>query len=100
MWPDDRHPRAHALLAAAYAQPVLRRLLPVNSHFNLWFATSVEEPWKFRVGHVRCPDEDGLYGVRRRGEPVARTETPEEAAALVVAALPAGLGPVVTSPGG
>jgi len=42
MPPYDRYPRAHALLAAAYAQPVLRRLLPVNSHFNLWFSTSVD----------------------------------------------------------
>ncbi|MHA6761090.1 DUF6193 family natural product biosynthesis protein [Streptacidiphilus sp. PAMC 29251] len=52
MPPYDRHPRAHALLAAAYAQPVLRRLMPVNSHFNLWFSTGVEEFWKSRVGYV------------------------------------------------
>ncbi|WP_344446328.1 DUF6193 family natural product biosynthesis protein [Kitasatospora nipponensis] len=93
MPPYDRHPRAHALLAAAYAQPVLRRLMPVNSHFNLWFSTSVEEFWKARVGYVICPDDEGLYGVRNRGELIARTGTPEEAVALLVAALPEGLGP-------
>ncbi len=92
MPPDDRHPRAHALLAAAYAQPVLRGLMPVNSHFNLWFSTSVKEPWKSRVGYVICPYDDGLYGVRNAGELVARTETPKEAVALMVAALPEGLG--------
>ncbi|MFE6872095.1 DUF6193 family natural product biosynthesis protein [Kitasatospora sp. NPDC057692] len=91
--PYDRHPRAHAVLAAAYAQPVLRRLMPVNSHFNLWFSTSVEEFWKAPVGYVVCPYDEGLYGVWNEGELVARTETPEEAVALVVAALPEGIGP-------
>lgn len=93
MPPYDRHPRAHALLAAAYAQPVLRRLMPVNSHFNLRFSTRVEEAWKARVGYAIYPYDGGLYGVRNDGELVARTETPEEAVTLVAAALPEGLGP-------
>ncbi|MFC7795831.1 DUF6193 family natural product biosynthesis protein [Streptomyces cinereoruber] len=59
--------RPHALLAAAYAQPVLRRLMPVNSHFNLWFSTSVKEAWKAGIGYgIRPYDEDGLYAVRNR----------------------------------
>ncbi|XIE79629.1 DUF6193 family natural product biosynthesis protein [Streptomyces sp. SBR177] len=93
--PYDRHPRVHALLAAAYAQPVLRRLMPVHSHLDLWFSTSVEKPWRARVGYVLRPYDEGLYGVRNRGEPLARTETPEEAAAFVAAALPEGLGPAL-----
>ncbi|MFD8146736.1 DUF6193 family natural product biosynthesis protein [Streptomyces sp. NPDC059708] len=93
MPPYDRHPRPHALLAAAYAQPVLRRLMPVNSHYNLWFSNRVNEPWKARVGYVVCPYDEGQYGVRSNGEIVARTDTPEEAVALVVSALPKGLGP-------
>ncbi|MFJ8473291.1 DUF6193 family natural product biosynthesis protein [Kitasatospora sp. NPDC094011] len=93
MPPFDRHPRAHAVLAAAYAQPVLRRLMPVNSHYNLWFSTSVQEPGKARVGHVLLPYDEGRYGVWNCGELIARTETAEEAVALVVAALPEGLGP-------
>ncbi|MCX4993395.1 DUF6193 family natural product biosynthesis protein [Streptomyces sp. NBC_00568] len=93
MPPYDRHPRPHAVLAAAYAQPVLRRLMPVNSHFNLWFSTSVEDIWKTRVGHIICPYDEGLYGVRNQGRLVARTETPEEAVAFVVAALPEEFGP-------
>ncbi|MFZ3495528.1 DUF6193 family natural product biosynthesis protein [Streptomyces sp. 5.8] len=72
---------------------MLRRLMPVNSHFNLWFSTSVEEFWKSRVGYAIRPYDEGLYGVRDEGELVARTETPEEAVALLVAALPEGLGP-------
>ncbi|MFD4393692.1 DUF6193 family natural product biosynthesis protein [Kitasatospora sp. NPDC058478] len=93
--PYKRHPRAHALLAAAYAQPVLRQLMPVNSHFNLWFSTSVEEFWRRKagIGYVICPYDEGLYGVWNDGELLARTETPEEAVALVVAALPEGIGP-------
>ncbi|MET8856532.1 DUF6193 family natural product biosynthesis protein [Streptomyces sp. NPDC004579] len=93
MPPYDRHPRAHAALAAAYAQPVLRQLMPVNSHFNLWFSPRVEEFWKTRVGPIICPYDEGLYGVRNKSRLVARTETPEEAVAFVVAALPEELGP-------
>ncbi|MHA6761092.1 DUF6193 family natural product biosynthesis protein [Streptacidiphilus sp. PAMC 29251] len=39
------------------------------------------------------PYDQGLYGVWNQGEPVARTGTPEEAVALMAAALPEGLGP-------
>ncbi|MET9933023.1 MULTISPECIES: DUF6193 family natural product biosynthesis protein [unclassified Streptomyces] len=88
----DGRTRLHALPAAAYAQPVLRRLMPVHSHFDLWFSTSAEEPRKTRVGYGIRPYDEGLYGVWNRREPIARTETPEEAVALVVAALPEGLG--------
>ncbi|MFE4971778.1 DUF6193 family natural product biosynthesis protein [Kitasatospora sp. NPDC056651] len=91
--PFSRHPRAHEVLAAAYAQPVLRGLMPVNSHYNLWFSTTIEEFWKTHVGYVLCPYDEGLYGVRSRGELIARTETAEEAVALVAAALPEGIGP-------
>ncbi|MFJ4184808.1 DUF6193 family natural product biosynthesis protein [Kitasatospora sp. NPDC089509] len=90
MPPYDRHPRVHALLAAAYARPELRQLMPVNSHFNLWFSTGVEEYWKNRVGYIVCPYDEGLYGVWGGQELIARTETAEEAVALVVAALPEG----------
>ncbi|MEU6237542.1 DUF6193 family natural product biosynthesis protein [Kitasatospora sp. NPDC047058] len=93
MPPYDRHPRPHALLAAAYAQPVLRQLMPVNSHFNLWFSTTIEGFWKTRVGYTIHPYDEGLYGVWDKGVPLVRTETPEEAVAVLVAALPEGLGP-------
>ncbi|MFI6156180.1 DUF6193 family natural product biosynthesis protein [Kitasatospora sp. NPDC051170] len=100
--PYNRHPRAHAVLAAAYAQPVLRGLMPVNSHFNLWFSTTIEEPSSSKVGYVLCPYEGGVYGadgglyeVWNAGELVARTGTPEEAVALVVAGLPEGIGPAI-----
>ncbi|WP_308433288.1 DUF6193 family natural product biosynthesis protein [Streptomyces cinereoruber] len=75
-------------------QPVLRRLMPVNSHFNLWFSTSVKEARKAGIGYgIRPYDEDGLYAVRNRGKLLARTGTAEEAVAVLVAALPEGIGP-------
>ncbi|WP_345286804.1 DUF6193 family natural product biosynthesis protein [Kitasatospora albolonga] len=96
-----RRPRTHALLVAAYAQPALRRLTPITSHFNVWFSTRIEffedrgtrqagfGHWAGQVGYGLLPHDERLYGVRRRGgELVARTETPEEAVSLVVAALP------------
>ncbi|MFJ8473290.1 DUF6193 family natural product biosynthesis protein [Kitasatospora sp. NPDC094011] len=91
MPPYDRFPRVHALLAAAYAQPVLRGLMPVNSHFDLWFSNTVDGFWETQVGYTVRPHDEGRYGVWDRGELVARTETPEEAVALVVAALPEGV---------
>ncbi|MFE0462555.1 DUF6193 family natural product biosynthesis protein [Kitasatospora sp. NPDC058965] len=93
-----RLPRTHALLVAAHSQPPLRRLIPITSHFNVWFSTRIEFPqsrqagfghWAGQVGYGLFPHDERLYGVRRRGgELVARTETPEEAVALLVAALP------------
>ncbi|MFJ9692700.1 DUF6193 family natural product biosynthesis protein [Kitasatospora sp. NPDC101183] len=94
--PYSRHPRVHALHEAAYAEPVLRALMPVNSHYNLWFSTAEksDEYSKKKVGYTLVPyDEglygagEGLYGVWNRSEVVARCETPEEAAALVVASI-------------
>lgn len=97
-----RLPRTHALLVAAYAQPALRRLTPITSHFNVWFSTTIKPSekrqvgyglWEGQVGYGLLPHDERLYGVRRRGgELVARTETPEEAVALVVAGLPGGSG--------
>ncbi|WP_316528268.1 DUF6193 family natural product biosynthesis protein [Kitasatospora brasiliensis] len=90
----NRFPRVHALLAAAYAQPVLRRLVPVTSHFNLWFSTSTTARWDTtRVGPMIRPHDEGFYGVWDRAELLARFETPEEAVAHVVAILPEGIGP-------
>ncbi|MFJ8042282.1 DUF6193 family natural product biosynthesis protein [Kitasatospora sp. NPDC096147] len=91
--PYDRFPEAHALVAAAYAQSALRQLMPVNSHFDLWFSHRIEDGWRYPVGHVIAPDPEDGYAVYDNHELVARTATAEEAAALVAAALPEGLGP-------
>ncbi|MFI5531120.1 DUF6193 family natural product biosynthesis protein [Kitasatospora sp. NPDC051853] len=44
-------------------------------------------------GPPHRPDPESGYAVFHNGEPVAHTETPEEAVALVAAALPPDLGP-------
>ncbi|MFE3877501.1 DUF6193 family natural product biosynthesis protein [Kitasatospora sp. NPDC059146] len=93
MPPMNRFPRVHALLAAAYAQPVLRQLMPVTSHFNLGFSTGITaKRTTTRVGPMIWPHDEGFYGVRNGGTLLARLETPEEAVAFVVAVLPEGIG--------
>lgn len=85
--PWDRRPRVRTLVEAAFDQPALRRLTPVTSHYILWFSSSPSLPYA-RVGCSIDPHHNGKYGVRDRGEIVARTDTAEEAVALAVAALP------------
>ena len=93
-WPMNGFPRVHALLAAAYAQPVLRRLMPVTSHDNLWFSTSTTPNRRVNgVGPMIWPHYERAYAVRDGHEVLARFETPEEAVAFVVAGLPEGIGP-------
>ncbi|QKW23955.1 hypothetical protein HUT16_37095 [Kitasatospora sp. NA04385] len=92
--PMNRFPREHALLVAAYAQPVLRRLMPVTSHNNLWFSTSTTANRRLTgVGPMIWPRYEGSYAVLEVHEVLARFETPEEAVAFVVAGLPEGIGP-------
>ncbi|MFE2910877.1 DUF6193 family natural product biosynthesis protein [Kitasatospora indigofera] len=90
--PGDRHPHVLALLEAAHAQPALRRLRPVTSHFVLWFSTRSTFPYT-RAGYSIEPHHTGWYLVRDKGELIARTATPEEAVLLTVAALPENTGP-------
>ncbi|MFG2914751.1 DUF6193 family natural product biosynthesis protein [Kitasatospora sp. NPDC048298] len=92
---DEPFPaRARAVGRAAYDQPVLRRLMPVTSHFDLWFATGATgQRSATRVGPMIWPHDEGRYGVRDRGELLARFETPEEAVAFVLDVLPEGIGP-------
>ncbi|WP_051732345.1 DUF6193 family natural product biosynthesis protein [Kitasatospora phosalacinea] len=93
-WPMNGFPRVHALLVAAYAQPVLRRLMPVTSHDNLWFSTSTIPNWHpERVGPMIWPHYERTCAVRDGHEVLAQFETPEETVAFVVACLPEGTGP-------
>ncbi|WP_159401094.1 DUF6193 family natural product biosynthesis protein [Streptomyces sp. NRRL B-24484] len=79
---------ARALLEAAHAQPRLRRLTPVTSHYTLWFSASATRPYE-PVGHAVDPQRDGSFLVRSRAVRVVTTvATAEEAVALVVAGLP------------
>ncbi|MFJ5231293.1 DUF6193 family natural product biosynthesis protein [Kitasatospora sp. NPDC088391] len=92
-WPEFLKP----LWEAAFAEPQLRRLYPVTSHYLLWFSTTTDFPFE-RVGAAIQPFSDGGYLVRaRRAEPAAETTgttvaSVGEAVALAVAALPPELG--------
>ncbi|MFF0296859.1 DUF6193 family natural product biosynthesis protein [Kitasatospora sp. NPDC004615] len=83
--PHYQPPGYRAMFEAAFAEPRLRRLTPVTSHFTLWF--SVTEYPHQRVGQTAIePLRDGTFLVRDAG-PAA---TAEEAVALAVATLPPG----------
>ncbi|MFD8781691.1 DUF6193 family natural product biosynthesis protein [Kitasatospora sp. NPDC059599] len=85
--PWGGNPHSLALLEAAHARPELRQLMPVTSHFMLWFSTRVQYPYT-RVGYSIDPRPDGRYVVRNRGDVVAHSASLDEALALTVAALP------------
>ncbi|MFD7732374.1 DUF6193 family natural product biosynthesis protein [Kitasatospora phosalacinea] len=81
---------------AAFAEPRLRRLRPVSSHYRLWFSTVPHFPFE-NVGVAIDPRADGTYQIWNRWrsragdatlpEPVT-VATATEAAALAAAALP------------
>ncbi|MFI1523096.1 DUF6193 family natural product biosynthesis protein [Kitasatospora cineracea] len=76
-----------ALWEAAFAQPRLRRLRPVTSHYTLWFSSTPDYPFE-RVGASVEPLHRGGYLVRAGGGEPATVATAAEAVALAVAALP------------
>ncbi|GLW68307.1 hypothetical protein Kpho02_06060 [Kitasatospora phosalacinea] len=88
--------RVRDLWRAAFAQPRLRRLRPVSSHYVLWFSTKLLFPYE-NAGVAVEPHTDGTYRVRsHRGHRAVAAALPEpvtvataaEAAALAAAVLP------------
>ncbi|MFE3407130.1 DUF6193 family natural product biosynthesis protein [Streptomyces mirabilis] len=84
------------LVEAAGAERTLRQLYPYNSHFALHLSSCTRYPYVLRVPSV-LPRYDGRFRVfvPRVGTLLGETDTAEAAVALVVAHLPAGLGPAV-----
>ncbi|MFD7483962.1 DUF6193 family natural product biosynthesis protein [Streptomyces mirabilis] len=84
------------LIEAAGAERTLRQLYPYNSHFALHLSSCTRYPYVLRVPSV-LPRYDGRCRafVPRVGTLLGETDTAEAAVALVVAHLPAGLGPAV-----
>ncbi|MEU0405197.1 DUF6193 family natural product biosynthesis protein [Streptomyces sp. NPDC006197] len=82
---------------AAYAQPQLRQLFPLVSHGVMYFSGRAGMPAAHVGGQVYPRGPDGRFWVRgpKGVGTVGRTETLEEAFALVVANLPEGRGPAV-----
>ncbi|MCX4611059.1 DUF6193 family natural product biosynthesis protein [Streptomyces mirabilis] len=84
------------LIEAAGAERTLRQLYPYNSHFALHLSSCTRYPDVLRVPSV-LPRYDGRFRVfvPRVGTLLGETDTAEAAVALVVAHIPAGLGPAV-----
>ncbi|MEU1283223.1 DUF6193 family natural product biosynthesis protein [Kitasatospora sp. NPDC005856] len=100
---DQRSPQPRPVLpdvAAARAEPRLRRLFPRTSHYDPHFSLSASSPRVHEgLPHARTR-EDGRYLVGRWHEPGApdTATTPEEAVALLVDRLPPDLGPLFNHP--
>ncbi|MEV4556317.1 DUF6193 family natural product biosynthesis protein [Kitasatospora sp. NPDC049285] len=90
----DRFPAARALLEAAFAEPTLRQLRPVHSHFSLWFSNTADHPYR-HVGLTAEPLPDGRYRLHSRSTEDEAEEVADAATAVarLLAALPPDLGP-------
>ncbi|MFE7040842.1 DUF6193 family natural product biosynthesis protein [Streptomyces atratus] len=89
-------PEFGLLVEAAHAEPRLRQLYPFSSHWTIGFNARTGMPCPPEV--AVAPSYEGLpYRVQKfpHGGVIAEAVTVEEAIALAVAHLPAGLGPAV-----
>ncbi|MBF9069094.1 DUF6193 family natural product biosynthesis protein [Streptacidiphilus fuscans] len=84
------------MIRAAHAEPRLRMLFPSTSHGSLHFSRCTGWPFSRDVSAI-CPLGDGRYAVRHRGEEFSLepSYSAEEAAASVVARMPASWGPAI-----
>ncbi|MEU0385260.1 DUF6193 family natural product biosynthesis protein [Streptomyces chartreusis] len=84
-----------ALIEAAYAEPALRALYPLTSHWALRFSTTTR-PGLTVVGPCLTAGSDGVFGVGRGfiTADLGLFATAREAVASAVRRLPAGLGPI------
>ncbi|MFF2509692.1 DUF6193 family natural product biosynthesis protein [Streptomyces sp. NPDC058086] len=94
--PGVGYPGIVHLIEVAHAERTLRQLYPYNSHFALHLSSCTRYPYALRVPSV-LPRHDGSFRVfvARGGPLLGETDTAEAAVALVVAHLPARLGPAV-----
>ncbi|MFD7625940.1 DUF6193 family natural product biosynthesis protein [Streptomyces sp. NPDC059851] len=98
--PGGRYPGIAPLLEAVRAEPLLRRLYPVTSHFTLSFSSCTQHPFVLALTSL-TPLSGGLFQIRSRatGTVTGIVDSAHRAAALAVADLPAGFGPAVAGPG-
>ncbi|MFD6996242.1 DUF6193 family natural product biosynthesis protein [Streptomyces mirabilis] len=94
--PGVGYPGIVHLIEVARAERALRQLYPYTSHFALHLSSCTRYPYVLRVPSV-LPRDDGRFRVfvPRVGTLLGETDTAEAAVTLVVAHLPAGLGPAV-----
>ena len=89
-------PNIRELVEAAFVEPRLRQLFPFTSHWSLHFTTCTGFPYTWVVPFVD-PLRDGRFRVcgPNRGTVIGEAGSAEEALALVLAHLPADIGPAV-----
>lgn len=93
---EEGTPEYRALIEAAYAEPVLRRLYPFTSHWALRFSTTTRPALSHEVAVCLFAGREHDYSARMNylGPVVGRAATAQELVALAVRHVPAGLGPV------
>lgn len=89
--------RARAVVEAAYAEPRLRVLYPFPSHGCLTFHRNTRFPWSNDLPFIAGSEPCTVYGPSYSAV-LGEGLTPQEAAALVVAHLPADCGPAFDGP--
>jgi hypothetical protein len=89
-------PQVRDLVDVAFAEPRLRQLFPFTSNWSLHFTTCTGFPYTWVVPFVD-PLKDGRFRVcgPSRGTVIGEAASAEDAVALVVAHLPADIGPAV-----
>ena len=102
---DDRRPYVADLIEAAYAAPQLRQLYPYTSHFTLRFSTRAG-PYGDDIPCIQPWPEEKVYGLRQcdgyvlrnrlmGGDVIGEADDAESAITLLLAHLPANVGPAV-----
>ncbi|MGW7365884.1 DUF6193 family natural product biosynthesis protein [Streptomyces sp. NPDC054841] len=95
------YPGYRPLLEAAHSIPQLRQLYPFSSMWRLGFSACTGFPAAVKI--VVVPLKDGRYCVQTtlsEQSTIGEVDTVEEALALAVSHLPAGLGPAVAGTDG
>ena len=103
---DDRFPFVADLIEAAYAVPQLRQLYPYTSHFTLQFSTCTVWPYSGDIPCIQPAPQDKVYMLhqcdgyvlrnRLMGDVIGEADDAENAITILLAHLPANVGPAVT----
>ncbi|MFC9227409.1 DUF6193 family natural product biosynthesis protein [Streptomyces decoyicus] len=95
--PEARRGGSPGAIEAAAAEPRLRQMFPFLSHGCLTFHRNTEYPWSNDLPFIACTTPYTVYAIGY-AKLLGETETPQEAAALVVAHLPNDCCPAIEGP--
>jgi hypothetical protein len=90
---DADWPAYQALIEAAYAEPMLRRLYPYTSHWALGFSSTPDYPFSRPFAWIDAPRGAGGYTISEgRNDPdLIQIPTPAEVISIAVDRIPADL---------